>query len=100
MIHSTPVGAPFFAADATYISRIQSAFITANVSVMPLLLCRVFEILGNFPSPYPYVAVPLSQQSFRVSSFLIPLFYRQHYFDGMMRLAVMLDLRDGLVKSV
>lgn len=99
MIHSTPFGVPQFI-KLEYISSVQYAFQQAGVPPMPLLLCRVYEIIGNLPSPYPFVAVPLTQQSFRVSSHLIPIFYRQRYFDGTLRLAVVLDLRDGILKTM
>ncbi|KPI89218.1 putative protein kinase [Leptomonas seymouri] len=100
MIYSTPVGVPIFNSPSEQISRIQYSFLHANVPPLPLLLCYCYETIGNLPSPYPFVAVPLVQQTFRVAACLVPLFYRQHYFDGQLRLAVVLDLRDSLLKTV
>jgi hypothetical protein len=100
MIYTTPVGVPIFNSPSEQISRIQYSFLHANVPPLPLLLCHCYETIGNLPSPYPFVAVPLVQQTFRVAPCLVPLFYRQHYFDGQLRLAVVLDLRDSLLKTV
>lgn len=100
MIYSTPVGVPIFNSPSEQISRVQYSFLHANVPPLPLLLCHCYETIGNLPSPYPFVAVPLVQQTFRVAPCLVPLFYRQHYFDGQLRLAVVLDLRDSLLKTV
>ncbi|KPA79958.1 putative protein kinase [Leptomonas pyrrhocoris] len=100
MIYTTPVGVPIFNSPSEQISRIQYSFLHANIPPLPLLLCHCYETIGNLPSPYPFVAVPLVQQTFRVAPCLVPLFYRQHYFDGHLQLAVALDLRDSLLKTV
>lgn len=100
MICSTPVGVPVFSTPREHLSRIQYSFLHAGIPPLPFLLCRVFEIIGNLPAPYPFVAVPLVQQTFRVAPCLVPIFYRQHYFDGQLRLAVVLDLRDSLLKTM
>ncbi|CAD2214178.1 hypothetical protein AGDE_15045 [Angomonas deanei] len=96
----TPNGVPTFTIDASHLSRMQNAFLQSGVPPLPLLLCRIYELIGGLPSPYPYVFVPLMQQSFRIAPFLLPIFYRQHYFDGQMRHAVALDLRDGCLKTI
>lgn len=100
MIRSTPVGVPMFDNSVEHISRTQYAFVNAGVPPMPLILCRIYEIIGNMPSPYPFVTVPLVQQPFRVSPFLVSIFYRQRYFDGTMAISVVLDLRDGILKTM
>ncbi|KAK7201707.1 hypothetical protein NESM_000236000 [Novymonas esmeraldas] len=100
MIYSTPVGVPVFNAPREQLSRIQYSFLHTGIPPLPLLLCHCYETIGNLPSPYPFVAVPLVQQTFRVAPCLVPLFYRQHYFDGQLKLAVVLDLRDSLLKTV
>ncbi|RNF02646.1 uncharacterized protein Tco025E_08345 [Trypanosoma conorhini] len=82
------------------LSWMQSEMREAEIPPMPLLLCRVFESIGTLPSPFPYVAVPLEQQSFRVSKYLVPLFNLQSYFDGQMRPSIVLDMRDGIVKAI
>lgn len=100
MIFRTPVGNPMLSIEWRNISRLQSSLQLSGVPPLPLLLCRVYELLGNFPSPFPYVSVPLQQQTFRLSPYLIPLFYYQSYFDGTIRLSVILDLRDSFIKLV
>lgn len=100
MIFRTPVGNPMLAMEWKTISRLQSSLLLSGLPPVPLLLCRVYELLGNLPSPFPYVPVPLQQQNFRLSPHLISLFYYQSYFDGTMRISVVLDLRDSLVKLV
>eukprot|EP00796_Vickermania_ingenoplastis_P004937 gene4938-3543_t len=100
MIYRTPVGAPVIAMDWKQISRFQHSLQLSNLPPMPLLLCRIYELLGNLPSPFPYVAVPMQQQTFRLSPDLVPLYYYQSYYDGVMRIAVALDLRDSLLKMV
>lgn len=100
MIFRTPVGNPMLAMEWKTITRLQSSLQLSGLPPVPLLLCRVYELLGNLPSPFPYVPVPLQQQNFRLSPHLISLFYFQSYFDGTMRISVVLDLRDSLVKLV
>lgn len=100
MIRRTPVGVPLLPMEWKVISRMQQSLQLSGIPPMPLLMCRVYELLGNLPPPFPFVSVPLQQQSFRLSPHLLPLFYNQFYFDGTMRAAVVLDLRDFLVKTV
>lgn len=100
MIFRTPVGNPMLPMEWKKISRLQSSLQLSALPPLPLLLCRVYELLGNFPSPFPYVSVPLQQQTFRLSPHLIPLFYYQSYFDGIMRMSVVLDIRDSFLKLV
>ncbi|ORC93118.1 putative protein kinase [Trypanosoma theileri] len=100
MLLSTPLGNSDFSCSWSILSWMQNEMRAADIAPMPLLLCRVFESIGALPSPFPYVAVPLAQQSFRVSKYLVPLFYLQSYYDGLMRPSIVLDVRDGIVKKV
>ncbi|KEG08717.1 hypothetical protein DQ04_06581020 [Trypanosoma grayi] len=100
LLLATPLGNVDFSCSWDLLSRVQNEMLAAEIPPMPLLLCRTFESIGILPSPFPYVAVPLIQQSFRVSPYLVPLFYLQRYFDGQMKPLIVLDLRDGVVKSI
>lgn len=100
MIFRTSVGSSMLQMEWSKVSQMQHSLQRWSLTPLPLLYCRVYELLGNLPSPYPYVAVPLHQQSFRLSPDLVPLYCYQSYFDGTMRISVVLDLRDSFIKLV
>jgi hypothetical protein len=96
----TPVGAPMLSVVRPMIASLQSSLRIFQLSAMPLLLCHVFEVLGGLPSPYPYVAVPISMQPDRVHPRLVPLYWRQNNATKGLSPSIVVDAEDGCLKEV
>ena len=101
LLQRTPPGsAAVVQMSAQAISGMQSFLKSAQLALMPLLLCRIYNALGVLPSPFPYMAVPLPYQAMRISGGLIPIYYLHTPHMGALRLAVVLDCADGVLKTI
>ncbi len=100
LLQRTPPGGAVVQASTQAIVGIQGLLRSAQLALMPLLLCRIYGSLGLLPSPFPFVAVPLAFQAMRVSAALIPIYFLHTPHMGVLRIAVVLDKCDGLLKTI